>query len=566
MAFFKLQDRAYLTSFDAAEGAESDYGSDLDQDAEQIVDGLLSLLETTVEGSIVLESIEEDAPLASPKTAIIPKIAQRDYALETDLGLHILPRAAREASVEIEYDEPSRTAFRIAQDERPEDQRGTSVEPGVEVPVEDTRSPIQRFRTAPKKPLSVTDLSSPAWCELQYWFTLVKFGRKRATPAMKQGTKVHKALEEEIYTAVPITTTTKEDMYGLKIWNVIQGLRTLRVTGMTRELEVWGIIEGELVNGIIDELSYTCPDVEAEERLLKPAETPDETKTFLPRDQTTLEDFFKSSGSSNLESPSSQPQNPPTTTTTDEPTPRIYIQDVKTTRKRTLPSGPSVRPTEMQLMLYHHLLTSLTTTSTTTTNALPASTFCARYRLSPTAAFSPTFLAQLSSADFNFLSSASSQTSRTDELFGDAAAELAEHASLEALWRLMLEEYRRTFVGVASGASGSGSGSEAKAKAKAKAAVPTLSPLLTASYRLAVDGSLLGNRAFVFDAQVFDAYVRDGMRWWRGEREARGVEVEEAFKCGYCEFAEGCEWRMGKVEEGVRKARLRKEERRRSEV
>ncbi|KAL9062908.1 MAG: hypothetical protein Q9157_008546 [Trypethelium eluteriae] len=559
MAFFKLQDRAYLTSFDAAEGAESDYGSDLDQDAEQIVDGLLSLLETTVAGPLVLESIEEDAPLASPKTAIIPKFAERDYTLETDLGLHILPRAAREASVEIEYDEPSRTAFRIAQDERPEDQRGTTVEPEAEAPVEDTRSPIKRFRTAPKKPLSVTDLSSPAWCELQYWFTLVKFGRKRATPAMKQGTKVHKALEEEIYTAVPITTTTKEDMYGLKIWNVIQGLRTLRVMGMTRELEVWGVIGGELVNGIIDELSYTCPDEEAEERMLKPAEAPDENKTSLPPDQPTLEAFFKSSGSSTIESSNPQPQNPPTNTT-DEYPPCIYIQDVKTTRKRTLPSGPGVRPTEIQLMLYHHLLTSLTTP-----NALPASTFCTRYRLSPTTAFSPTFLSQLSSADFNFLSSASSQTSRTDELFGDASAvagELAEHANLTALWGLMLEEYRRTFVVVPS-ASESGSGSESSQK---KAMTPTLSPLLTASYRLATDGSLLGNRAFLFDAQVFDTYVRDEMKWWRGEREARGVEVEEAFKCGYCEFAEGCEWRMGKVEEGVRKARLRKEERRRSEV
>ena len=124
----------------------------------------------------------------------------------------------------------------------------------------DKRSPLERFRRPPKKTLSVTDLISPAWCELQYLYTLSKHGKKKRTPAMKQGTAVHKALEDEVHTTVQVSTTKREDSWGLRIWNIIQGLRTLRDTGRTREFEVWGTVGGELVNGVIDELSYTCPD------------------------------------------------------------------------------------------------------------------------------------------------------------------------------------------------------------------------------------------------------------------------------------------------------------------
>src|SRR6187402_1522359 len=152
------------------------------------------------------------------------------------------------------------------------------VEPGRDTPVEiatedsnapDMRSPLERFRTPPKKAFSVTDLVSPAWCELQYWYTLTKHGRKRRTPAMKEGTRVHRVLEEQVHTMVKIDITTREDAWGLRIWNVIQGLRTLRDTGQTRELEIWGTVDGLVVNGVIDELSYICPDTELEESLEK---------------------------------------------------------------------------------------------------------------------------------------------------------------------------------------------------------------------------------------------------------------------------------------------------------
>ena len=353
------------------------------------------------------------------------------------------------------------------------------------------------------------------------------------------------ALEDEVYTAVPITTTTKEDIYGLKIWNVIQGLRTLRVTGMTRELEIWGLIDGEVVNGVIDEVSYSCPDEEARESLLKVTETSNDAKPLLDSDQTTLEQFFNSSSDGSLESSSAWPAKP----SDQGALPRIYIQDVKTTKKRTLPSGPAIRPTEIQLMLYHFLLTSLIS------NPLPAVKFCSRYRVDGNAPFSQSFLSQLSNVDFNFLPEASSQTSRTDQLFGNSnnvATELTEHGNLNTLWGLMLQEYKRTFP--------------VTTATDSKPETPTLSTMLTASYRLSSDGTFLGNRTFVYEQDAFETYINDEMAWWQGEREARGVEIEEAFKCGFCEFADGCQWREQKVEEGIRKARLRREKRKKSDV
>lgn len=37
--------------------------------------------------------------------------------------------------------------------------------------------------------------------------------------------------------------------------------------------------------------------------------------------------------------------------------------------------------------------------------------------------------------------------------------------------------------------------------------------------------------------------------YWKGERETVGVEIEEAWKCCRCEFADTCAWRMKKDEE-----------------
>jgi exonuclease V len=378
----------------------------------------------------------------------------------------------------------------------------------------DDRTPMQRFRRPPKKPLSVTDIVSPAWCELQYWFSLTKFGRVKRTPAMKQGSKVHKELEEQVHTYVEIEVKTREDTFGLRIWNIIQGLRTLRATGLTRELETWGILDGEVINGVIDELSYECPDPELEASI----ELSKQNGTNLPPGQKTLSDFYASQ------------QNPHSAWLGNpHPERKIYLSDIKTRGTKYMPTGAALRGTQMQLMLYHKLLSDLAN------NLVDADSIFARYNLNAHAAFSPSFIGNIASLDDNFIHETSLSDTHAD--FNDINAqfsELASHNSLTRLWSLMITEFHRTLP------------------------PSSLSPILQAEFRAGKDGRIIGNHVFVYDTVALEKYVSKTMDWWMGRREAKGVDIEEAFKCGVCEFAPDCGWRKEKVEEGVRRFREKK--------
>ena len=378
----------------------------------------------------------------------------------------------------------------------------------------DRRSPLERFRTHPKKALSVTDLVSPAWCELQYWYTLTKHGRKRRTPAMKEGSKVHKSLEEQVHTIVPVDVQTKEDGWGLRIWNVIQGLRTLRDTGQTRELEIWGTIDGLVVNGIIDELSYVCPDKELEDSLKKLNK-----KEPLP-DQPTIAEYFKATGATTIEAATWKKRCSQGN--------KIYVCDVKTRSAHSLPSEMAFRSTRMQLLLYHNLLATL-------------SILTERYKLNPDKVFSDSFLVQVGSLnDEQFCDAksapetpAGSQASVTSWSH-DSMTTLLEHNTLSSLWSLMISEFQTTLPDGAA----------------------SLGNVLKAEYRSRDTGQIVGTKTFAMNELELKAYVEKEMQWWRGEREAQGVVVEEAFKCRSCEFAEGCEWRLKKVEEAKERVRM----------
>ncbi|OBT66129.1 hypothetical protein VE03_05125 [Pseudogymnoascus sp. 23342-1-I1] len=379
-------------------------------------------------------------------------------------------------------------------------------------PTPDTRSPLQRYRSAPRKALSVTDLVSPAWCELQYSMTLALHGRKPRTEAMKRGSEVHARLEEEVYTSVQIEVATREDAWGLRVWNVIQGLRTLRETGMTRELEVWGVLDGEVVGGVIDEVGFMCPDVGMEEEathdlaVARGEAPPQRPRTTLPTDQRALDEYLHPS--------------PP------QPSKRkLYITDVKTRSVASLPRGASFRPTKLQLMLYHTLLSSLAAGET------PLSSLAARYELDTHAQFSPAFVAQVATLADEVFYDAPSSAEEVASAPEPAGSELARNDTLEKLWGVMMKLFTEVV-----GEGGVGR-------------------VLRAEYRSRGTGGVIGEQVFKMDEGELGGYVGHGMGWWRGERAAEGVAVQEAFKCRSCEFAEGCEWRLGQVEEARRRAR-----------
>lgn len=383
----------------------------------------------------------------------------------------------------------------------------------------DHRTPLERFRTAPKKAFSVSDLVSPAWCELQYWYTLTKLGgRRKQTTAMKQGIAVHQVLEDQIYTTVKVDIKTKEDAFGLRIWNVIQGLRTLQTTGQTRELEVWGTIDGQFVNGVIDDISFTDPFTDQVDEMqndeLLATDNP-------PNYQTTISDYFQSSGISS--------------TRQSNQSPKAYLCDVKTRSGRTLPRGAAFLPTKMQLMLYHRLLANLAN------NQVDFSLLAHRYNLQPDTPFSDYFITKVSSLndeifyDFptNPLESDSTDQPPSSQ---DSLTILLNHNSLSQLWTLMINELQKTLP------HGTNS----------------IGDILKAEYRTRSTGDVIGSHTFAMDNQTLDTYIEHEMRWWKGERQPEGVSVEEAYKCQSCDFADNCEWRVARVEEATMRSRARK--------
>jgi exonuclease V len=386
----------------------------------------------------------------------------------------------------------------------------------------------------------VTDLVSPAWCEQQYWYSLTRFGRVRRTKAMKQGSSVHKVLEEQVHKEVKIDVQTREDMFGLRIWNVIQGLRTLRATGMTREMEVWGVLNGEVVNGIIDEINMFCPDEEAEKAMLQKEEAAkDGAQKSKPLEagQKTLASFFKDSQNANIleEHFRSAP-----TSSHDETASTFYLSDVKTRQSKSLPpNGSASKPVYMQLMLYRRLFASLAA------NETEADKVFERYKLDSSAIFSDTFIAEISQLDFSFSESATSYDDEGQSFFKgsqDPVSDLLAHNSLSSLWSFMIAEFARTIpIPIPPSPNVRSS----------------ISKLVVAEYRSGGTGDLIGKKAFVHDDVVLDSYVNDEISWWRGERATKGVDIEDASKCRICEFAEGCSWREEKLEEARKKARLR---------
>jgi exonuclease V len=324
---------------------------------------------------------------------------------------------------------------------------------------------------------------------------------------MRNGSKIHQKLEDEVHTTVPVQVQSKEDRFGLRMWNAISGLRCLRETGLTRELEVWGVIEGQVVNGVIDELSYECPNAEYEEQVERARAERDGGIIPLPPGQMSIPQAFAKATSQDADSPwrSSGGQDR-----------QVYIADVKTRSVRTVPAGASLRPTWMQLMLYRKLLESLSL------NTVDAETVFARYDLRPLESLTSTFL---------------------DAIGGIGPEnEAAQYPNLLSLWALLITEMQATLP-------------------------PTsISPILRAEFRYAKTGDVIGSELIVYESKIIDVYIAEEMAWWKGSREAKGVEMEEAFKCRICDFADNCSWRKTKVEEATEKSRLRRLAREKSAV
>lgn len=318
---------------------------------------------------------------------------------------------------------------------------------------------------------------------------------------MRGGTQVHQTLEDQVHTTVRVSIMSKEEAFALRLWNLVQGLRTLRDTGFTRELEVWGVIQGQVVNGIIDEASYTSPYSDLGEELGRNSSKEDANQ-HRPK-QPSLKSYF------------------------DPHCRRVYLKDVKTRGAKSLPSGAATRPAKMQLFLYHRLLSQMAS------QKVDFSVITARYGLKANAHFSDAFMAQMGSLYeeiFADVDSDGHSTTSDSSSWHDASPatsllpEVIGYRSIEQVVPLLESELRTTFPQGAASLGG----------------------LVAIEYRHRLDGHVIGTHTSPVDDEALGAYLDRNLAWWLGQKEPEGVDIEEAYKCYSCEFAEICQWRKDK--------------------
>ncbi|KDQ63099.1 hypothetical protein JAAARDRAFT_75646 [Jaapia argillacea MUCL 33604] len=289
-------------------------------------------------------------------------------------------------------------------------------------------SPFERFR-AWRHALSVSDLTGPAWCEVQFDYGLrqKRFKKLEDRPTsfvsaqgrqisvdkkvaqqndkvLQRGQSVHKQLEQQIRPVeVTVPTKTEEERWALRLVNMLSCLGCLLTLGVCREMPVFGVLHGQLVTGIIDEIhrkprrtvedksvqtdgkgKKRAPASPRKPKLGKKARrTPESDSGADVESQAQITSFFSNSTLVNP-STNTQPSIPPSAEPINatiqsgpssnldlvlsmpppsKPNFTLVLLDTKTRRSPGLPSHDDTLPSRLQLMLYHSLLSPLISAS-----------------------------------------------------------------------------------------------------------------------------------------------------------------------------------------------------------
>ncbi|XP_036624435.1 exonuclease V [Trichosurus vulpecula] len=120
----------------------------------------------------------------------------------------------------------------------------------------DALTPMERFHL---RCLWISDLATQSWCEQQmvYGKELPDFQSAEKAAVLSAGASIHLARELELHDLVNIHTSTKEDVWAVKLLNILCMIPILQSGGTIREFPVFGEVEGVFLVGVIDELHYT---------------------------------------------------------------------------------------------------------------------------------------------------------------------------------------------------------------------------------------------------------------------------------------------------------------------
>ncbi|KIK70602.1 hypothetical protein GYMLUDRAFT_65823 [Collybiopsis luxurians FD-317 M1] len=472
----------------------------------------------------------------------------------------------------------------------------------VESTLAEQVSPLQQFR---RNILSVTDLVSPAWCEVQFNYGLLSQRHRRlkdrpasfvteqgteifvdkviaaaADKTMKKGKSVHKRLEREIRPEeIQVQITTEEERWGLRVINMIDCIDSLLLLGCAREMPVFGVIEGNIVLGVIDEVVFTPDIVQKKRQLQSPLCTPQKPKRIrTSSSQLPITKFFSSDTHTSL------PINRSGT---------LHLIDTKTRRNNSLPRDEDAYSSRLQLMLYHRMFSYLIGSS------FDFPSFWVKLGLDATAPFSQKFLAQtflaqegeclnklanlwldkisqLNGAEIDSTlqlvyrsQSQHSRRRRKDDhsLPGSSREEIEIARAVEASLRdvqmmrkdekknpgreagnLMKDPELLLAIEQSSIPRPIGPGFDAQA-AKLLGQYDQKPVVDSRQVGTSQQTDIIGTKEFQVDYKLLDEYLSDIMQWWNGKRKPRGVSLEHSGRCFTCEYRTGCEWREQKAKE-----------------
>lgn len=267
--------------------------------------------------------------------------------------------------------------------------------------------------------LSVTHISQQFWCERQVELSLEC--PREDTPETIAGKDIHHAYLLELARESTVETITAADAAYVLLLNVRNGLEQLLGEGITRELYVFGRASGFPVAGIVDELSLNGG--------------------------------------------------------------QVILLDHKTRVRPTLPPPPSVKPTEVQVMLYRRLLEDLRSGA-------------------------------YGYADFIEDTGLDEQGIISDELKSqlESAGEVVDVGSVGPLARDVFGMFRR---------------------------LPPLSDFLIVRYVHQATGDHIGDKAVLYDPRFLAHKLAHACLFWEGQRKAVRAGFREKWKCNYCEYRDG---------------------------
>ncbi|KAK2461457.1 hypothetical protein APHAL10511_005920 [Amanita phalloides] len=456
-------------------------------------------------------------------------------------------------------------------------------------------SPVETYRR--NRVLSVTDLVSPAWCEVQFDYGL---RQKRSRPLekrpdsfvsvsgkaisveknvaakndaiTKQGQAVHKKLEQELgLKELQVSVTSQEERWALKILNFIMGIEGILSSGYTRELPVFGIIHDQIVAGVIDEVK--C--------FLYHSSNVDVNSSGNDRSQTHIHDYFASQNSLKKKAGKRF-------------TYVLQLLDTKTRWNDSLPSFEDTLPSRLQVMIYYRLLSDLVSESVPFDFPL----LWRKLRLNSVQLFSTSFLvgAGLVTGDDQ------DRTACLDELVLLLRRTVKKldlvgvDPELQIVYRLRPKRVKKGKPDPELGATGQedlalalaieASLRDLQARqdqvqedisetsqilSDADADSPSISAYATPPDHMhnhsdnahdkpahfpnnlenddAEHFKIVGTREFYYDEGFLNNYMADVLQWWYGTRKPRGVPLHLTRRCFSCEYSTGCEWREEKARE-----------------